>query len=99
MIRLIKVTGNSLSPSFLNGDFVLVSASKRKRPSFQIGDILVVEHQTLGLIIKRVHANHADTQTLELEGTHPQSITSEKIGLVPYQDVLGKVLLHIKRPR
>ena len=99
MIKLIKVTGNSLSPSFLDGDYVLIGTRKRKLASYKIGDILVADHQLLGLIIKRVRANHPDTQTFELEGTNPASISSQKIGLVPYQAVLGEVLLHIKRPR
>lgn len=99
MIKLIKVTGSSLSPSFSNGDYVVIRSRKKARHPYRQGDVVVANHQVLGLIIKRVRKNHPGTQELELEGTHPDSVSSEKIGLVPYQDVLGEVLLHIRRPR
>jgi phage repressor protein C with HTH and peptisase S24 domain len=99
MIRILKVTGYSLSPSFLSGDYVIVRTSHNNPPAFAKGEIVVARHQALGLIIKQVRLDHPDTETLELEGTHSDSISSEKIGLVPYQDVVGKLLFHIKRPR
>jgi len=93
------VTGNSLSPSFLSGDYVLVRTYWKDHSGYLKGEIVVARHPALGLIIKRVRQDHADTKKLELEGIHPDSISSEKIGLVPYQDVVGKLLFHIKRPR
>lgn len=99
MIRIIKVTGNSLSPSFLSGDYVIVRNSRNNLPNYSKGEIVVARHQTLGLIIKQVRLVHPDTETLELVGTHLDSISSEKIGFIPYQDVVGKLLFHIKRPR
>ena len=99
MIKIIKVTGSSLSPSFLSGDYVVIHTSTRKPLAYSKGDIVVANHPVLGLIIKRVACDHSSSQALELEGTHPDSISSEIIGLIPYQDVLGKVLWHIKHPR
>ncbi|MEJ2056477.1 MAG: S24/S26 family peptidase [Desulfofustis sp.] len=99
MIRILKVTGNSLSPSFLSGDYVLIRAFRNNHSGYSEGEIVVAHHPALGLIIKRVRQDHPDTKKLELEGIHPDSISSEKIGLVPYRNVVGKLLFHIKRPR
>jgi len=99
MFRILKVTGNSLSPSFLSGDYVLVRTFRGNLSGYSQGEIVVARHPVLGLIIKQVRQDHPDSKKLELEGIHPDSISSEKIGLVPYQDVVGKLLFHIKRPR
>jgi len=99
MIKLIKVTGNSLSPSFLDGDYVIIRSRNSRAATYEPGDVVVVNHRELGLIIKQVLHNHPDLESLELMGTHPASISAKKIGLVPYHSVLGKVLFHIKRPR
>jgi SOS-response transcriptional repressor LexA len=99
MIKIIKVTGNSLSPLFLSGDFVIIDSKSRLHHSLTEGDIVVVDHTTLGTIIKKVRHNYPTEEYLELEGTHPASTPSDKIGQVPYQDIVGKVIHHVKRPR
>jgi SOS-response transcriptional repressor LexA len=99
MLKFLKVTGKSLSPSFLSGDFVLIRTTSIRHPTFHKGEIVVADHSVYGLIIKRVLQDHPDQQSLELEGTHPDSISAEKIGLVPYQNVVGKLIFHIKSPR
>jgi phage repressor protein C with HTH and peptisase S24 domain len=99
MVKVIKVTGNSLSPFFLSGDYVVVSTARRQYPNLRKGQVVVANHPTLGLLIKRILRNDTQAKCVELEGTHPDSISSAKIGLVAYQDLVGKVLVHIKRPR
>jgi len=59
MLKIIKVTGSSLSPFFLPGDYVLVNTYR----------------------------------------SHENSISSHKLGFIPYSDLIGKVIFHIKQPR
>lgn len=99
MLRIIKVTGDSLSPFFLSGDYVIIQRRAGRFSRLGPGDAVVVDHPLLGLLIKNIRRNHPDRKCLELEGSHPDSISTEKMGLVDYQDILGKVILRIPQRR
>ena len=99
MLEIIKVTGESLSPFFLSGDYVLIHKSPRAYQRLEPGDIVVADHPVLGTLIKKVRGNLPDQGRVILEGTHPGSISSQKIGEIPYQVLRGKVIFHFKRPR
>jgi len=94
MCRVIKVTGDSLSPIIEEGDFVLVL----KIPFFFLhrGDIIVFRHNTYGLMIKMVEAVSRDEGTVFVIGTHPFSTDSRSFGPVPKRNIIGKVILRIR---
>ena len=92
MIKIIKVTGNSLSPFFLPGDFVLIWQSPSRFKKYSPGDFVVVKHSDFGTLIKRVKYNDPDDQYLELEGIHPDSLTPQKMGRVSYDNIIGRVI-------
>ena len=54
MLRIVKVTGNSLSPFFLPGDYVVVSSFRSGYKNLQTGAVVVFDHPEFGLMIKRV---------------------------------------------
>lgn len=99
MLKIIKVTGSSLSPFFLSGDYVLVSTYRQSFKSLQIGDSVVFNHPEYGRLIKRIRTNNPDSKCLEVSGVHEDSISSHKLGLISYSKLIGKVIFHIKQPR
>ena len=99
MLKFIKVTGNSLSPFFLSGDYVIVISYRPGYKNLQAGTAVVFQHTEFGRLIKRVHTNFPGTENLKVAGVHKNSISSHKLGLIPYADLIGKVIFHIKLPR
>jgi signal peptidase I len=98
MLKIIKVTGESLSPFFLSGDFVLILRKSILYSKFNPGDVVVFSDPNHGLLIKEIQSINQAEQTLDVKGTHPFSVNSDMIGSVPFNNVIGKVIWHIKKP-
>ena len=98
MLRLIKVTGDSLLPTYKEGDFVLIA----KIPFFtsrpKQGDIIVFRHEIYGKMIKKVDRVNGESNELFVVGTHDDSLDSRQLGAVKQKDVIGKVIWHIPKP-
>jgi len=99
MFKIIKVTGKSLSPFFLPGDFVLIWKRNSSFRSLSAGSTIVFDHPVYGRMIKRIESNDPESRTLVVFGDHEDSISSKKLGPIPYSSVLGKVIYHIKQER
>ena len=99
MIKIIKVTGESLSPYFLPDDYVLIYTCHKKYNRIRIGDTVVFHHPNYGRLIKRVFSNDLDSHCLKVGGIDENSISSHKLGPIPYSDLIGKVIYHFKQPR
>ncbi len=99
MLKIIKVTGSSLSPFFLSGDFVLVSTSQRQFKNLKEGDSVVFFHPEYGRLIKFIAKNFPDSEILKVTGSHEDSMSSHKLGFIPYSNLIGKVVFHFKQPR
>jgi hypothetical protein len=78
-----------MSPDILDGDFILTFKWFRQ---IRAGQLVAVDHETYGFIVKRVVKVAQDGQ-LWLEGTNRNSLTPERIGWVSPRRVLGKVWL------
>jgi signal peptidase I len=98
MFRIIKVTGESLSPEFQEGDFVLTAKIPFLFSSFQQGDILVFKHPDYGRLIKIVDRVENDATAYFVVGTHPNSLDSHRLGLIKQENIIGKVIWHVKKP-
>ncbi len=102
MLRLLRVQGDSLSPEYQEGDFVVLAAivagaagpffSRRLKP----GDVIVFRHVQYGTLIKKVE--RVTPEGIEVAGTHPDSLDSRLLGSIDARDVVGKVIWHIGRP-
>ena len=99
MIKIVKVTGSSLSPFFFPGDYVVLTTLPFTKLKLKQGDIIVFDHPDLGSLIKFVKENNHQDNTLYVEGVNPESISSHKLGPIPYSAVDGKVIFTIKRRR
>lgn len=96
MLKVIKVTGGSLSPAYQEGDYVLIGTC-----SFffgiTVGNTIVFEHPDHGLLIKKVNQVLHSEDGYEVRGTHPNSVDSRDFGPVSKRNVIGKVLWHIRK--
>lgn len=99
MLKIIKVAGESLSPCFLPGDYVLIRKYAYLFGSISEGDIVVFTHPSLGLMIKEIYSVNSELHQIHVKGSHPLSVNSRKIGPINSADILGKVIWHIKKPR
>ena len=98
MIQVIKVTGESLSPFLLSGDYVVVLELPKSRLRLRIGDLIVFQHPVYGRMIKRLDAVENGGEELFVVGFHPESTDSRQFGLIPRRWVTGKVIAQIKKP-
>ena len=98
MFRLIKVCGDSLTPEFSDGDFVLVSKIPIIFRRLSPGDTVAFRHPRYGALIKKVNAISPDGGELMVFGVHPESIDSRCFGPVRSETVIGKVIAHIRKP-
>lgn len=99
MLRLFKVSEDSLSPEYQDGDFVLALKIPIFLQRIRPGAIVVFKQEAYGTLIKRVEHISADRQEYFVVGNHPLSIDSRQFGPVPRRNLIGKVIWHIPRPR
>ena len=99
MIKIIKVTGNSLSPFFLPGDFVLTSNFPWTVNQIQTEDFIVFVHREYGVLIKKIVSIDPLDKSILVAGIYPGSIRSETIGRIQREDFIGKVIWHYKKNR
>ena len=92
MLKLVKVTGNSMSPTLEDGDYVLIRKPPRQR-KLTLGLIYVINHSELGRIIKRLGDMKHDR--CFFIGDNPSSTPSTVIGAVESSRVIGQVILAV----
>ena len=80
-----------MSPAFNSQDFVLAVRWPWSR--FYVGQAILANHPRYRLIVKRIALVEADQ--VFLEGDHPDSTSSQAMGPVSQQQLMG-VCWHIK---
>jgi signal peptidase I len=98
MLNLVKVTGRSLQPEYLDGDFVLTSKIPILFGKIQPGDVIVFRHEMYGVLIKIVTRLHRDRDEIFVIGLQEDSVDSRRFGPISFKDVIGKVIWHIQKP-
>jgi phage repressor protein C with HTH and peptisase S24 domain len=91
MFKLIKVSGDSMSPALEDGDIVVTV--KTKPQAIGLGLIYVIDHSDLGRIIKRLKSQ--DGERFMLSGDNPNSTPSAVIGPVAAQRINRRAWLAI----
>ena len=97
-MKILKISGRSLEPGYHDGDYVLVSKIPLLWRGARRGDVVAFRKPPYGLLIKRVEYLTPSGELFVL-GTHAASVDSLQFGPVRQQDILGKVIGHMKRPR
>lgn len=97
MFKVIKVTGNSLSPFFLPGDYVVTLTCRWLLRNLSAGDVIVFRHPEYGQMVKKVNGTNQKTGTISVRGVHPESLDSRQFGPISSDNVIGKVIWHISQ--
>jgi len=97
MLRLIKVSGQSLEPVYREGDYVLVSCLPILLGRLHPGDAVVFRHPSLGTLVKLVEQVNAGQGEICVVGLHPDSVDSQHFGPVARRDLVGKVVGVVRR--
>ena len=98
MLRRIKVSGDSLSPDFKEGDFVFTVKIPLFLRFLRQGDVVVFSQPPYGTLIKKVEWIDPILKQVFVIGTHHNSIDSRTFGPVSVQNLIGKVFWHIPHP-
>jgi len=85
-------------PAFRDGDFVLVCKIPFLFDKLKQGDVIAFRHKEYGKMIKKVQDLTPGEGEVNVIGTQENSVDSRRFGPIPYKDVLGKVIWHIKKP-
>jgi signal peptidase I len=92
-----RVSGNSMSPEYNEGDFVLITRFPLWFHRLSINDVIVFRYEIHGLLIKKIQ-NTLPNGDVFVVGTQVDSLDSRKIGYIPKSAVNGKVIWHIRKP-
>ena len=88
--QIARVDGDSMTPSLGDGDYVLA----RKNAVAVPGDIALIRHHSLGLIVKRVKARDEDGCCV-VAGDNPASTSSDVLGAIEPDAIAGVVRWHV----
>ena len=80
-----------MSPLFVEGDYVLSLSKRFSRPKLQ--DCIVFEDDIYGCIVKRIVRKQKGG--FYVEGTNASSMDSRSLGLIPFDKIIGKVVMRI----
>jgi signal peptidase I len=99
MIRIHKVTGDSMSPDFQEGDFVVLLTFSFFINRLKVGDVIILEHKLYGTLIKRIASFDPETAEAYVEGTGPESLDSRRLGTIRRENIRGKVIAHFPKTK
>ena len=97
MLRIHKVTGDSMSPDFQEGDFVVLTTVPFFLNPLKVGDIIIFEHNHYGTLIKRIASFDPETAEAYVEGTQSDSLDSLRLGTIRRDAIRGKVIAHFSK--
>jgi len=98
MLRIHKVTGDSMSPDFQDGDFVVLTTVPFFLQRLKAGDTVIFKHKLYGTLIKRIASFDPETDEAYVEGTRPDSLDSRRLGTIRREAIRGKVIAHFSKP-
>ncbi|MFL1482656.1 S24/S26 family peptidase [Marinobacter sp. LN3S78] len=92
-LKLYRVIGDSMLPDLAAGSFVVTL--RHRAQTLRVNDVVVVEHAIHGRMIKRVIGIGQDG-ALSLAGDNAaRSTSTEALGPIPPERVLGRVIWRI----
>ena len=97
MFRILKVTGDSMSPDFQEGDFVMLATAPFFLSRLKIGDAIIFDHKLYGTLIKRIASFDPETAEAYVEGTRADSLDSRRLGTIRRDAIRGKVIAHFSK--
>lgn len=98
MFKFIKVSGDSMSPDFKEGDFVVIATVPFLLKRLKVGDTIIFDHNLYGTLIKRIASFDPETAEAYVEGTSLDSLDSRRLGTIRRAAIRGKVIAHFPKP-
>lgn len=92
------MSGDSLTPEYREGDFVIITKIPFFLYQLKVGDVVAFRHPDYGTLIKKVAAISAGGDEIFVIGTHEHSVDSRHFGTLQRADLMGKVIWHIRKP-
>ncbi len=97
MLKILRIEGESMSPDYNNGDYVIVSRFPLLFNMVKINSVLVFKSSKFGVLIKNVSAIDQAGNRFYFKGTNQMSVSTELIGAIERKDIIGSVLFHFKK--
>ena len=86
-----------MSPLYNDGDYVITTSIPLLLNRITVKSVIVFKSPVYGILIKKVcRADHI-AGLFYVKGINRDSISSEKIGPVKKNEIIGTVLFHIKK--
>lgn len=92
MIYLRRISGRSMLPTLDHGDYIV--AVCRLFSSYQVDDIVIVQHAVFGEIVKRI-CTIDEHGHFWLSGDGVDTLTTEKMGFITPQQVRARMFWRI----
>lgn len=86
-----------MSPLYNDGDYVITTSIPILFNRIGENSVIVFNSPIHGILIKKVYMSDEDKGFFYVKGINPSSISSEKIGPVKRDQLIGTVLYHIKK--
>jgi len=85
-----------MSPEYQSGDFLII-LSFFHQLILKIEKNVIVKHQELGLLVKKVKSIDKNKEIIQIAGNNSSSTSSKAIGPISYSEIIGFPIIHIKK--
>lgn len=95
LFKIVRIRGDSLSPLYRDGDYVIASGQRSRLSRLRPGDVILFRQPGYGQLIKRIERIEP-CGSLFVLGSAPDSTDSRVFGPVPRSAVSGVVVAHFR---
>jgi phage repressor protein C with HTH and peptisase S24 domain len=98
MISITKISGDSMSPVYCDGDYVFCLNSAYIPTSLLKKDRdYIIEHRKFGTMIKRLTKRDLADNQFHFTGLNQESVSAEQIGALPRKAIKSLIIHRVKK--
>lgn len=96
---MVRVEGNSMAPTYGNGDWLLVLWMLQSPHRGRLGSVAVIEREEHPgiLLVKRIQKSHGGNYWVE--GDNSESTDSREWGWIAANEIVGRVLFRVRKKK